>query len=221
VPSISIRAQLLDGCQRLAAKDFLNSPADSFSLRMPGQMKMMLISGIRHWHSMGVNEIRPMPFSATDPLSMLHAAVYEERGDVGAIAITSPKWVGLLAALGGQLPPIFDEQVRHIGLSVDPLTEVETLRVDLLRKALRRGNNAVVLGSRLLCLGMTRDRVLFNTELYEKCAQAYVLAKTCNTGIRSIPGWVRLIANRRLMKDEKVAADSYREGRIPEDIQGY
>ena len=35
------------------------------------------------------------------------------------------------------------------------------------------------------------------------------------------PSWVRLIANRRLLKDERRAAESYRSGRIPEGINAY
>lgn len=79
----------------------------------------------------------------------------------------------------------------------------------------------MLLGSRLLSLGMTRDRVLFNAELYEKCAQAYLLAKTCSPRISRIPRWVRFIATRRLLKDERMASASYRDGRIPEGNTAY
>jgi hypothetical protein len=68
---------------------------------------------------------------------------------------------------------------------------------------------------------MTRDRALFNTELYEKCARAYVIAKACDRRISRVPFWVRLIANRRLLKDEAAARTSYSEGRIPEAINAY
>jgi ribosomal protein L39E len=68
---------------------------------------------------------------------------------------------------------------------------------------------------------MTCERVLFNTELYEKCAQAFLLARASGNRIRRIPLWVRLIANRRLLKDERRAAESYRKGRFPETITAY
>jgi hypothetical protein len=68
---------------------------------------------------------------------------------------------------------------------------------------------------------MTRDRVIFNTELYEKCAQAYVLASACDSRIERIPLWVRLIATRRLFKDEALASASYRNGRIPKGMKAY
>lgn len=216
-----IKAGLLEGCRRLASKGLLNTPADSFSMRLAGQKEMVLASGVEDWQHITVSDLRVVPFSTKDMSSHLHAFIYEERGDVGAITISSPKGVRLLASTGEQLPPIFDEQVRHIGSSGGRLKDEEAVSRDLVRKSFRRGGNAVVLGERLLCLGMTRDRVLFNSELYEKCAQAYVVARTCDCRISRIPLWVRLIANRRLLKDEGVASASYRNGHVPEGIASY
>lgn len=215
-----IKEQLLEGCQRLASKGFLNAPADSCSLRIPGQMEMILISGANDWRQIEIADLRAVPFSAKDDLSMLHAGIYQERGDVGGIAISSPKWVRLLASCGDPLPAIFDEQVRHIGSS-GSLNDDEVMRADMVKETFRQGANAALLGGRLLCLGMTRDRVLFNTELYEKCAQAYVVARACDSRISRIPLWVRLIATRRLLKDENIASASYRKGHIPEGINAY
>jgi ribulose-5-phosphate 4-epimerase/fuculose-1-phosphate aldolase len=216
---IQIKEQLLEGCQRLASKGFLNTPADSFSLRIPGQMEMILVSGSKDWRHIDIADLRTVPFRADDDLSRLHACIYQERGDVGGIAISSPKWVRLLARSGGSLPPIFDEQVRHIGSS-GSLNE-HVMRRDAVKETFGRGANAALLGGRLLCLGMTRDRVLFNAELYEKCAQVYVIARACDSRISRIPLWVRLIATRRLLKDEERAAASYSNGHIPEGINAY
>jgi len=215
-----IKEQLLEGCHRLARKGFLNTPADSFSLRIPGQTGMMLISGSKDWRQAEIADVRVLHFSAKDALSMLHGWIYQERSDVGAIAISSPKWVRLLAHSGSPLPPIFDEQVRHIGSS-GILKSEEPVRRECVRQMFRRGGNAALFGESLLCLGMTCDRVLFNTELYEKCAQAYVIARACEGRISRIPFWVRMIANRRLLKDEATAAASYRDGRVPQEITAY
>jgi ribulose-5-phosphate 4-epimerase/fuculose-1-phosphate aldolase len=220
VQVIQIMEELVEGCCRLAGKGFLNTPSDSFSLRIPGQMEMILISGSRDWRQVRVTDIRTIPFSSNDDVGLVHAYIYQERGDVGAIAISSPKWVRMLARCGDTLPPIFDEQVRHIG-SCGFLKDEEARRGDVVRDTFSRGANAAILGERLLCLGMTRDRVLFNTELYEKCAQAYVMAKLCGSRVSRIPWWVRSIAIRRLLKDEGAASASFRAGRIPEGINAY
>ena len=217
---IQIKEQLLEGCRRLAAKGLLNSPEDSFSLRIPGQMEMVLIAGSPDWREIKITDLRTVPFSAKDNVGLLHGRVYQERGDVGGIAIASPKWVRTLVRSGGGLPAIFDEQVRHIGSS-RPLTDEQGMHNDALGEAFGHGANAALLGERLICLGMTRDRVLFNTELYEKCAEAYVIAKACDNRISGIPFWVRLIATRRLLKDEDTASASYRNGRIPDGLNAY
>ena len=44
VQRMQIEKRLLEGCRRLAGKGFLNSPADSFSMRIPGTMEMILAS---------------------------------------------------------------------------------------------------------------------------------------------------------------------------------
>jgi hypothetical protein len=68
---------------------------------------------------------------------------------------------------------------------------------------------------------MTCERAVFNTELLEKCAQAYVIAKASGTRLRAIPGWVRMIANRRLLHDERNAAARYLNGQLPESTTAY
>jgi hypothetical protein len=216
-----IETQLLEGCRRLAAKGFFNTPANSFSMRIPGTMEMILVSGHEDWRRIGIADPQTASLLAHEGLCGLHASIYRERADVGAVAISSPKGARVLAAYGGRLPPLFDEQVRHLGSSIGPLPDQEKVHRDILRKAFRSGANAALLGERLLCLGMTCERALFNTELFEKCAQAYVIAKASGNRMGFIPLWVRLIANRRLLKDERRAATSYRKGQIPEGTMAY
>ncbi|MGA3160734.1 MAG: class II aldolase/adducin family protein [Terracidiphilus sp.] len=218
---MQIETRLLEACHRLAGKGFLNSPADSFSMRIPGKMEMILAAGQDDWRRMGIADLRTVSLFSKEGLSGLHASIYRERADAGAVAISSPKGARLLASFGGLLPPLFDEQVRHIGSSAGLLPDEKNVPDDMVRKTFKRGANAALLGERLLCLGMTCDRVLFNTELYEKCAQAYVIAKASGNQIGFIPAWVRLIANHRLLRDERHAAECYRNGCIPESMNSY
>jgi ribulose-5-phosphate 4-epimerase/fuculose-1-phosphate aldolase len=211
---------VIEGCRRLARKGFLNSPEDSFSIRIPGEAKILLATGLEHWAEIGGADLYTLPLLSGDVLTGIHAAIYEERGDAGAVAICSPQGARMLARHGGILPPLFDEQARHIGRSMGPLPDEERVQTDLLTKTLRRGVNAVLLGERLLCLGMTCERALFNVELYEKCARAYVIARSAGS-TNSIPWWVRFIANRRLFRNQADAAASYRTGRMPEGVSAY
>ena len=216
-----IELQFLDGCRRLAAKSFLNTSADSFSMRIPGRTKMLLASGLEDWKQIEFADIHATSlFSGGNPAG-LHAAIYQDRADAGAVAISSPEGARLLAKHGGLLPPLFDEQVRHIGASAGPLPNAKWVNKDILTKTFRQGANAALAGEQLICLGMTCDRVIFNTELYDKCARAYVIARESGGRIEQIPLWVGLIANHRLLRNERDAAASYRNGRMPEGISAY
>jgi ribulose-5-phosphate 4-epimerase/fuculose-1-phosphate aldolase len=221
VQRAQIQTQLLEACRRLAGKGLLHTAADSFSMRIPASLEMIVASGNADWSRITATDLREVSLLSKERVDGIHTSIYRMRGDVGAVAITSPRGVRLLAGCGGMLPPVFDEQVRHIGLPVGPLDYVQSADAEALRKTFARGANASLLGGQLLCLGMTCERVLLNTELYEKCARAYVIAKASGRRIGAIPLWVRLIANQRLMKDERRAEASYRSGRIPEGINSY
>ena len=216
-----METQFLEACRRLAGKGFFHSPADSLSMRIPGNMEMILTSGHEDWRQMGPAHLHTVSILSEEGLRGLHASVYRTRADAGAVAISSPGGARLLARFGGCLPAIFDEQVRHIGPSLGPLPDEENVGENLVRETFRHGTNAALLGERLLCLGMTCERVVLNTELYEKCARAYVIALATGSRIKFIPVWVRLIANRRLLKDEKRAAASYCSGCIPQRVNAY
>jgi len=223
VQRIELETQLLEGCRRLARKGFLNAPADSFSMRIPGSTEMILARGRgeKDWREIEIGDLKTASFLVTEGLCGIHASIYQERADVGAVTVSSPQGVRLLAHHGRGLPPLFDEQVRHIGPSAESLDSEENVSPDLVSRIFRRGANAALLGEQLICLGITCERVLCNTELYEKCAQAFLIAKASGNRIGHVPVWVRLIATRRLRKDERRAAASYGNGLVPEGISGY
>lgn len=182
---------------------------------------MLLVSGLEDWQQIDARHLRRSLFSEYDHPAALHAAIYQNRGDVGAIAVCSPCGVRLVAEFGGVLPTLFDEQARHIGGSAKPILDRTRASKERLEEVFGRGDNAVLLGSQLLCLGMTCERALFNTELVEKCARAYAIAHATGLPIKRIPLWVRMIAKHRLRKDERNAATSYRRGLWPENVGGY
>lgn len=215
-----LEAQFLTGCCRLADKGLLNCSSDSMSVRVP-ETGMLLAAGLENWRDAGPAMVRALPFTANETVAALHGSIYLQRPDVGAIAISSPKGVRLLAGFGGTLPPLFDEQVRHIGLPAWISLDEKRLSTARISETFRRGSNAALLSDQLLCLGMTCERVVFNTELLEKCAQAYVIARASGARPRVVPAWVRIIANRRLLKDEHKAAAHYRNGQIPENATSY
>jgi hypothetical protein len=72
-------------------------------------------------------------------------------------------------------------------------------------------------------LGVTPNRMVFNAELFEKSAHAYLLARGEGTGRHThlVPWWVRLIAGRRLRRDQQNAARCHRAGNEAPELVAY
>jgi len=90
-----------------------------------------------------------------------------------------------------------------------------------LAASLREGGNVLLLQGRPVCLGMTATRLALNAELFEKCAKAYVLAVASGGPVHALPWLVRMIANRRLAKDQRRATARFLQGVLPEESKGY
>ncbi|MBC9252368.1 hypothetical protein A9179_19015 [Pseudomonas alcaligenes] len=200
--------ELLQAGTRLATKGFLHGAADGLSLLLPGSGCMLLLG-----HDQAPREVAlDQPDSL---LAALHAQVYQLRHDAGAVASLSPRWSLLLGELNEAMPTVFDEQARHIGRSWAPASSRQ------LPAVLAGGGNAGLVDGHLLSIGVTRNRMLFNAELFEKCAMAYVLARQGGGKVSRVPWWVRLIAGRRLLQDEARAAASHAAGEHAAELGAY
>jgi len=207
-----ITALLLQDKARFRSKGLFGGSGDSLSIRVPGQNEYLLIDT-------NGDEVRTESFATSghNPDS-IHAAVYGSRADAGAILIGQAKWSTALASLSVAIPTLFDEQARHIGKVGAPVQEGQ---IGTLLDTLSQGANVAIYGRQRICIGTTSDRVVFNAELFEKCAKAFVIAATSGARIRKIPGWVCYIAGGRLKKDQKRSAESYAAGRVPQGMNAY
>jgi ribulose-5-phosphate 4-epimerase/fuculose-1-phosphate aldolase len=192
----------------LSGKGFLNRQGDAVSMLMVGQGKLLIleVGGI------------PRVVSISDPepgVAALHAQVYRTRPDAGAVATLSPRWSLQLKGLGEAMPGIFDEQARHLGRGWVPTRAAD------LPAALSPGGNAGLVDDCLLVLGITRNRLLFNAELFEKCAMAYVLARLGGGKVKRLPWIVRKVAGGRLLKDEANASAAHARGLRSPEPSGY
>ncbi|SIS03456.1 Ribulose-5-phosphate 4-epimerase/Fuculose-1-phosphate aldolase [Aquipseudomonas alcaligenes] len=200
--------ELLQAATRLTSKGFFQQSGDGLSVLLPGGGQMLLLQHGGEVQQVALDQPR-------DNLSRLHAEVYRLRGDVGAVATLSPRWSLQLGGLGEAMPAVFDEQARHIGRSWAPATAQQ------LPALLAAGGNAGLVDGHLLALGVTRNRMLFNAELFEKCAMAYVLARLGGGRVKQVPWWVRLIAGRRLRQDQANAAASHALGQPAAELGAY
>ncbi|MCR9143702.1 MAG: class II aldolase/adducin family protein [bacterium] len=244
------RLRLLESYERLKDKGLIGDDRLGISVRVPGQPAFAFLGHNGSPDSKARKKAKPrtsqvaifdfqaqsvphtdgqerFDLTAFQDWVALHAEIYSNRLDVGAIVINRPEWGGALAMLDEPMPGIFDEQARQMGSRVERLSRAQhnerEARVisDADRQRLRKGANVFLYEDHALCLGMTRERAIFNSELLEKCAKAYVLALATGQRIRRIPWFVRFIANRRLLKDEQRSAESYARGEVPTGFTAY
>ena len=190
---------------RLQAKRLLDGEGASLSLRIPG-------SGAMWFGLVADTQPQRMPLHTVLQQAAVHTRAYAQRADAGAVAVGGGAFGQCLADFGGAMPQVFDEQARHLGPMLSAASAAPTLH--------GRGNVALVAG-RPVCLGMTAMRLALNAELFEKCAKAYVLAVAGGGRVRPLPWIVRLVANRRLAKDQQRAAARLQQGLLPEESKGY
>jgi len=208
----SIAKLLEDDVARLRAKSLFGQAGDSVSTRIPGREAFLLAVP-------DAAEFRRVDFDQKgNEAASFHAAIYRSRKDAGAVLIGRTPWSVAVAALGTAVPTLFDEQARHIGKTKEP---VRVGRRQRAIDALRGGGNVAIYGDVRVCVGTTPNRVVFNADLFEKCAKAFVIASSSGHRIRKVPSWVRYIAGGRLGKDQRRAAESYEAGEIPKGMDAY
>lgn len=207
-----IRSYLLTNRKRMLKKGVFGSPGDSFSMRIPGEDRFLL--------TVPENE-DVLTVSLDEPsaeVETVHAEIYRVRRDAGALLLSETPWSAALARLGETIPVLFDEQARHIGQVSSPVAAGDWVA---LIAAISGYTNIAIVGDKRLCLGVTPDRIVFNAELFEKCAMAFLIAHSSGGRIHTIPWLVRYIAAGRLKKDQRRAAESLAAGKIPEGMNAY
>lgn len=222
-------ADWLHAAERLLEKSIVKAGSDeAMSLRLPGEAKMLGGTFNKKLSIVDLNGAERTEDAGAFPASHLHAAIYRARPDVGAILFSRQDWGSSLNQGTEPMPGIFDEQVRQLGRSVAPLKgvpqQISTFRGNLgsaTLSQLKAGEQIFLVSGGLLILGHTVERVVFNAELVEKCAKAYLIARATGLTVKKVPLYVRIIANMRLHKDQKRSAASYAAGEIPAGFKAY
>lgn len=207
-----IRELLLKDHARFIAKGLYGSHRDSFSMRIPGRSEFLLI------RDDGIKPEHVVMNGPGDGIANLHCRLYRSRPDAGALLIGTTPWCKALAGLDETIPVLFDEQARHLGGVEAPVPAGDHAALEA---AVSGGANIALMGEQRLCLGVTPERIVFNADLFEKCAKAFVIAHSSGRCVRRIPWWVRRIAGSRMKKDQARAAETLAAGRIPEGMNAY
>lgn len=209
--AMTLEPLLLDAARRLDEKHLLGTGA-SVSVRLPGTSDMLIVMP-------GIEPIRVTPSDQSSQAYAQHMGVYAARADVGAIASGGGTFGRMLGSFGGDLPQLFDEQARHLAATVMPMRHGKDSSPT--PSSLATGGNVWAGEHDVMVFGSTLHRLVLNAELLEKCAKAYVLAKATGMRLHTLPWWVCHIANGRLKKDQKRAAQRFAQGLLPEEVKGY
>lgn len=206
----ALSAHLERAHRRLVEKGLLVAEDDAVSVLIPGTRSML-------YRARRDASGRELSFAGLDGAPALHGSTYAFRPDAGALASLSTATSAALARHATPVPIVFDEQARHIGDSWGNAGSAQ------LREALATGGNAGLVDGRLLIVGVTPNRMIFNAELFEKCARAYLLARGAAPGreVHHVPFWVRWIAKRRLSRDCARAAECHAAGREAPELSAY
>ena len=197
---------------RLGGKGLFGAQGDSLSLRVPGTSMFILAAAETE-----ATRTVAAPDARSDT-ERLHGAIYRTRPDTAGVVVGETAWTTPLVAIGSSLPSLFDEQARHLG---EACPRIGAGQWSTLEEAIRPGSNALTFGRQRVVLGPTPNRVVLNADLFEKCAKAFVIARSTTEKVRPLPAWALRIWVRRLRADQAEAAKAQRVGRIPEGMDAY
>jgi len=214
------KQQVLTYSQDLTTKGFLSGTGGNISVRIAGEDAMAVTPSNFDYLSMQVEDVCVVDFSlgqieaAHKPSieSGMHAAVYQERPDVGCVIHTHQEYASALALIDAPIPALYDEQVRWLGRSVEIIPYAPSgtgfLRKNI-AKMVRNKHNAYILKNHgALVLGPDPQRAAHNVLLLEKCAITYLLALCTGKQVTKIPLPIREIAFAKLRKDQKAIEET-------------
>jgi L-ribulose-5-phosphate 4-epimerase len=212
------RAEVVHAAQLLYQKGFLSATGGNLSVRIPEANALAITPSGYDYLKMQPDDVCVLSMDLT-PIegelkpsieSSLHAAVYQVRPDVQAIAHTHQVYPSTLAIIGAPIPALFDEEARFLGRSIEIIPYAPSgtgMLKKQVAKHVRNNANAYMMANHgALVLGIDMETAIHNVERLEKCAIAYLLALCTEKKIDKIPLFVREVAFAKLRADQKKAA---------------
>ena len=209
------KKQIVQAAQELVRKGYLMATGGNLSLRIPGQNAFAITPSNYDYLKMTPEDICILDFNCNtieghlkpSVESAMHGAVYQARPDVNAIVHTHQAYVSALTLIKAAIPPLFDQQARFLGRSVEIIPYAPSgtgMLKNAVAKHVKNHNNAFMMQNHgALVFGHDMERAIHNVEILEKCALAYLLAICSERRISKIPLAVREVAFAKLRKDQK------------------
>lgn len=192
------KQQVLTYSQDLARKGYLVGTGGNLSVRIEGEDALATTPSRRDYLTLKLDDICVYDFErnkiegdlAPSVEMAMHISVYQHRADVNAVIHTHQPFASTFSLINHPIPPLFDEQVFYLGnrievvsygLSGSPeLSENITAHLD------NQCNAYILQNHGILCLGMTAEQAVMNTQIFEKCARVYYYALTTGQEITQL-----------------------------------
>ena len=181
-----VREQVAEVARKMAELGLVSGTSGNVSARLPDGL-MAITSMGKGYEDMKADDIVVVD-GDLDPVegdfmpsseSLLHAAIYGARADVGGIVHTHAVYSSAVAAAGMAIPPIVDEMVVTLGGEVQvseyapPASEEVAGRVC---EALGNRDAALIRNHGAVAVGADPEAALKASVLTERIAQIFVLS---------------------------------------------
>lgn len=212
-PYLQTRKDVIACCHWLCQHGYfgsLLSAGGNVSVRIPGERVLVITPSGKPYMELVPQDICVVDFDlnridgdlAPSIETAMHAGVYRDRADVGAVVHTHQAYASIFALINQPIPALFDEVALAIGETVDvvpyALSGTPEL-VDNVRRTVANGCNCFVMQNHgALNLGKTLEKAWKHTELLEKTAKAYYHALATGQPVTTLPAeTVQLIRDLR------------------------
>ena len=182
----TVRGQVAEAARRMAAAGLVSGTSGNVSARLPGGLMAVTPMGGR------CEQVSPEEIVVVDRYlatvegdlvpsseSLLHAAVYETRPDVGGIVHTHAVYSSAAAVAGLEIPPIVDEMVVALGGAVRVSEYAPPASDEVARsvcEALGTRDAALIRNHGAIAVGASPDSALETAILVERAARIFVLS---------------------------------------------
>jgi len=194
------KKQVLECTMDLVRDGYIRGLGGNVSMLVEGEDVVVVTPSQREYNTLAVDDIcvvdldlKPVDDNGLKPSveTGMHAAVYRNRRDVGAVVHTHQVYASVFAIINTPIPALFDEVASTIG----PLVEVvpyglsgsPQLLENVVSKLGSRGNCYILQNHGILALGADLMKAKRAAELLEKCAMVYYRALATGKEVTLLP----------------------------------
>jgi L-fuculose-phosphate aldolase len=211
----TFKQQVVGISQEMTRKGFLMGTGGNVSVRIPDQNALAITPSNYDYMQMTPDdicvldaELKPLEGTRKPSVeSAFHAAIYQSRADVNVVIHTHQVTASAIALMGKDIPALFDEQVlflgREVAIASYGASGTGWLKSNIVKKLGNHCNAYIMQNHGALILGPNPERAMFNVELLEKCAVAFLLAYYTGERVTKIPLPIREIIFSKLRKGQK------------------